>query len=94
MSSCFLRYVKEPVQKPHELVLAYEDAIFKAGWSERTPTDVVLTCCPFMCVSTLMIGHGADRTDMSDLEPLVTLFRAKTVYGEDGATFQEAEALI
>ena len=89
-----LRYVRKLVKEPHKLMQADADAIFEAGWAERTLTDVVLICCLFMFMTTLMIGHGADKTDMSDLGPMVTLFRAKTVYGGEGATFQEPEALI
>ncbi|MEL6828409.1 MAG: carboxymuconolactone decarboxylase family protein [Pseudomonadota bacterium] len=89
-----LEYIHKLVKEPHKLMQRDADAIFAAGWSERTLTDTVLICCLFMFMTTLMIGHGADETDMSDLGPMVTLFRAKTVYGEDGATFEEPEALI
>ena len=89
-----LQYVKKLVREPHKLMQSDADAIFEAGWSERTLTDVVLICCLFMFMTTLMIGHGADKTDMSGLGPMTALFRAKTVYGEDGATFMEPEALM
>lgn len=81
-----LRYVKKLTREPEKVVQKDVDPIFEAGWSEQTLSDVVMICCLCAFANTLMMGHGADQTDMSELGPVAFLLRAKEVYDDkDGA---------
>lgn len=76
-----LRFVKKLTLEPYKLVQKDADAIFEAGWSEATLTDIVMVCSVFSFMNTMMMGHGADQIDLSDFGPIHAVFRAHGRYG-------------
>ena len=90
-----LCFVKKLTREPEKLVQRDVDPIFASGWSEQTFTEVVMICCIFAFMNTLMMGHGADKIDMSKLGPLAALHRGASVYNmERGATLGDPEAML
>ena len=76
-----LVYVHKFITDPNRLIQADADAVFAAGWSEKTLTDVVFICAAFGFMNSIMQGHGADETDLSGIGPIHTIIREKADYG-------------
>lgn len=80
-TKALLIFVKALNDKENVLSKADFDAFLAGGWSERAASDVIKISGLFEYMNTMMIGHGADSADLSDLGPIITITRTQGKYG-------------
>ncbi|MEE8516958.1 MAG: peroxidase [Alphaproteobacteria bacterium] len=58
-----LRFVKKLTLTPHAMTQSDADAVFNAGWDEKSLHDAIVVCARFNMMNRLTLGHGLIRDE-------------------------------
>jgi len=73
-----LHFVRKLTLRPAGMTRADADAVFAAGWDERSLQDIILVACRFNFMNRLSLGHGLDPDAVSPEQRAAQMSYAQT----------------
>ena len=93
-TKALLVFVKKLCDEPTRFSRTDIEHLMAAGWSEQTASDAIKMSGLFAFMNVMMIGHGADDVDLTDIGPVHAIIRGRGKYGHGEGTGRQNVLLV